>query len=103
MIATERKPFISLLSTESNAATSIIGANRGLRPVLDAVRMVAPTDTAVLIAGETGTGKEVIAGRFTIKVREVVLPTLRSIARRFRPASSRANYSAMSAVRLLAP
>ena len=39
----------------------IIGANQGLRQVLDAVRMVAPADTAVMIHGETGTGKEVIA------------------------------------------
>jgi formate hydrogenlyase transcriptional activator len=39
----------------------IIGADRGLRHVLDAVRMVAPADTAVMIHGETGAGKEVIA------------------------------------------
>jgi len=39
----------------------IIGAQGGLRQVWDAVRMVAPTDTAVLIQGETGTGKELIA------------------------------------------
>src|SRR3984957_19000563 len=39
----------------------IIGADRGLRQVLDAVRMVAPADTAVMIHGETGAGKEVIA------------------------------------------
>lgn len=42
-------------------APSIIGAERGLRHVLGAVRMVAPTDAAVLIQGETGTGKELIA------------------------------------------
>jgi formate hydrogenlyase transcriptional activator len=39
----------------------IIGADRGLRHVLDAVRMVAPADAAVMIHGETGAGKEVIA------------------------------------------
>ncbi len=39
----------------------IIGAESGLREVWDAVRRVAPTDTAVLIQGETGTGKELIA------------------------------------------
>jgi len=39
----------------------IIGADRGLRQVWDAVRLVAPTDASVLIHGETGTGKEVIA------------------------------------------
>jgi len=40
---------------------AIIGADSGLRQVWDAVRVVAPTDASVLIQGETGTGKEVIA------------------------------------------
>jgi len=39
----------------------IIGADGGLRRVWDAVRVVAPTDAAVLIQGETGAGKELIA------------------------------------------
>ena len=39
----------------------IIGADGGLRRVLDAVRKVAPADTTVMIHGETGVGKEVIA------------------------------------------
>src|SRR6201985_3788342 len=39
----------------------IVGTSRALRAVLDQVRIVAPTDTTVLIEGETGTGKEVIA------------------------------------------
>jgi PAS domain S-box-containing protein len=39
----------------------IIGASPGLLKVLDDVRRVAPTDATVLIAGETGTGKELVA------------------------------------------
>jgi PAS domain S-box-containing protein len=39
----------------------IIGSSPGLLKVLDDVRRVAPTDATVLIAGETGTGKELVA------------------------------------------
>src|ERR1700740_971590 len=39
----------------------IVGTSRALRGVLDQIRIVAPTDSSVLIEGETGTGKELIA------------------------------------------
>ena len=39
----------------------IVGSSPALRTVLDQVRIVAPTGATVLIAGETGTGKELIA------------------------------------------
>src|ERR1700722_20328630 len=39
----------------------LIGSSYGIRQAMNAVRMVAPTDSAVLIQGETGTGKELIA------------------------------------------
>src|SRR5260370_1342888 len=39
----------------------IIGNSAALRRVLGMVRIVAPTDSTVLINGETGTGKELIA------------------------------------------
>ena len=40
---------------------SVVGRRGGLRAVLDQVEAVAPTNATVLITGETGTGKEVIA------------------------------------------
>jgi formate hydrogenlyase transcriptional activator len=39
----------------------IIGNSQKLKAVLESVQLVAPVDSAVLILGETGTGKELIA------------------------------------------
>ena len=43
------------------AGEEIVGANFGLKQVMDMVRQVAPLTSPVLLLGETGTGKEVIA------------------------------------------
>jgi len=43
--------------------TEIIGTGGGLRQVMEAVETVAPLTTPVLLTGETGTGKEIIANR----------------------------------------
>ena len=40
---------------------TIVGRHGGLRAVLSHVEIVAPTNATVLISGETGTGKELIA------------------------------------------
>jgi len=39
----------------------IVGSSAALRAVLSRVMKVAPTDSTVLVSGETGTGKELIA------------------------------------------
>src|SRR5258706_66011 len=63
----------------------IIGNSAALECVLDQVEQVAPTDSTVLIEGETGTGKELIAhaihnasqrcGRPFIKLNCAAIPT----------------------------
>ncbi len=39
----------------------VIGASPAMRAVFDAVERVAPTDATILVRGETGTGKELVA------------------------------------------
>ena len=46
---------------QSSFLDTIVGRHGGLRAVLSQVAIVAPTDATVLISGETGTGKELIA------------------------------------------
>src|SRR5258707_12867715 len=46
---------------ESSFLETIVGRRSGLRSILSEVEGVAPTNATVLITGETGTGKEVIA------------------------------------------
>ncbi len=47
--------------SDAASAGGIIGSGAALRSVLQQVAVVGPTDTTVLIHGETGTGKELIA------------------------------------------
>jgi formate hydrogenlyase transcriptional activator len=47
--------------SEPSFLDTIVGRRGGLRSILEQVEAVAPTNATILITGETGTGKEVIA------------------------------------------
>jgi hydrogenase-4 transcriptional activator len=56
----ENRALLSRLSRQS-LVESIVGERGGLRGIMERVAQVAATDVPVLILGETGSGKEVIA------------------------------------------
>src|SRR5208282_1136034 len=56
----ERLYLESEITSEYNLG-DIVGKSAALRKVLDQVAIVAPTDSTVLLHGETGTGKELVA------------------------------------------
>jgi hydrogenase-4 transcriptional activator len=56
---------------------TIVGAETGLRPVMEQVELVAPSDAPVLILGETGSGKEVVARAVHTRSRRASGPFLR--------------------------
>ena len=62
----ERQQKLELTSLRAEVAEkysfhNIVGHSLAIRKVFDMVKAVAPTDATVLISGETGTGKELIA------------------------------------------
>jgi transcriptional regulator with GAF, ATPase, and Fis domain len=46
---------------ESGTSSGIVGSSSALRQVLDQIALVGPTDATVLIQGESGSGKELVA------------------------------------------
>ena len=59
-LVSEKRYLEEEIQTEYNFE-EIIGQSAALKKVLQQVATVAPTDSAVLLCGETGTGKELIA------------------------------------------
>lgn len=54
----------------------IIGARSGLRSVMEQIELVSSTDATVLITGETGTGKELVARAVHVRSRRAAGPFL---------------------------
>jgi formate hydrogenlyase transcriptional activator len=81
---TEEKQYLESEIRLEHDFSGIIGASAALRRVLQAVETVAPTDATVLIRGETGTGKEMLAraihnlsprrGRTLVRLNIAALP-----------------------------
>jgi transcriptional regulator with GAF, ATPase, and Fis domain len=69
----------SLLSRlgRHDISDSIIGAETGLRPVMEQIELVARSDAPVLLLGETGSGKEVVARAIHTRSRRAAGPFLR--------------------------
>jgi formate hydrogenlyase transcriptional activator len=77
--------FVKNETVQHSFYEEIIGASSCLQKVLTAIQKVAPTDATVLITGETGTGKELVAqalhrlsprsARAMIKLNCAALPT----------------------------
>src|SRR5258707_12293335 len=56
----DRRSLLSRLGRQEMGET-IVGADSGLKIVMERVELVARSDVPLLILGETGTGKQVVA------------------------------------------
>jgi transcriptional regulator with GAF, ATPase, and Fis domain len=72
----DRRALLSRLERQDITDT-IVGESAGLRAVMERVEQVAATDAPVLILGETGSGKEVIARSIHARSRRARGPVVR--------------------------
>src|SRR3954447_12387077 len=75
-VEAENRSLLSRLG-RNDIADSVIGAETGLREVMEHIELVAPSDAPVLILGETGSGKEVVARTIHTRSRRTSGPFLR--------------------------
>jgi hydrogenase-4 transcriptional activator len=72
----DRRALLSRLDRQDITDT-VVGEAAGLSSVMERVEQVAPTDAPVLILGETGSGKEVIARAIHARSRRAAGPVVR--------------------------
>jgi len=72
----EKRSLLARLGRERLGDT-IVGTDTGLRGVMERVRLVARSDAPVLLLGETGTGKELIARAIHIRSPRAEGPLIR--------------------------
>ena len=72
----DKQALLSRLGRQ-DVVDEIVGADSGMRAVMQRVEQVAPTDVPVLIFGETGTGKEVVARALHTRSRRASGPVVR--------------------------
>jgi transcriptional regulator with GAF, ATPase, and Fis domain len=72
----DRRSLLSRLGRQDLTET-IVGGDAGFRPVMERAQLVAPSDVPVLILGETGSGKEVVARAIHTRSRRAAAPFLR--------------------------
>ncbi|HEX6565867.1 MAG TPA: sigma 54-interacting transcriptional regulator [Chthoniobacterales bacterium] len=58
----------------------MIGQSRTWRQIVEKIKIVAPTDATVLILGETGTGKELVARELHRHGRRRFKPLIRRVS-----------------------
>ena len=72
----DRQALLTRLDRQE-ISEAIVGESSGLRSVMERVEQVAPTDATVLILGETGSGKEVLARSIHARSRRANGPVVR--------------------------
>ncbi|MBS0505071.1 MAG: sigma-54-dependent Fis family transcriptional regulator [Proteobacteria bacterium] len=60
-VTTERQKVVEATSPVAGGETPLLGSSPAMRRVLQLIERAAPTDANVLILGENGTGKELVA------------------------------------------
>lgn len=72
----DKRSLLTRLGRE-DLSSPIVGAEKGLRAVMERVALVARSDVPVLLFGETGSGKEVVARAMHDRSRRVRGPFIR--------------------------